>query len=364
MPDTSTACHRPVAIWLLVCLLCVGLMVWIGGLTRLTESGLSITEWQPVTGTLPPLNAAEWQTEFEKYRQSPQYHQVNKGMTLEEFKGIFFLEYVHRLLGRLVGVVFFLPFLWFMLRGKVRGQLAWKLAGIFLLGGAQGAVGWYMVKSGLVDEPRVSPYRLAFHLGTAFIIAALLLTTWLGYTGRRGSWVRDGFPSGKEQQRLWTASLCFTGFLFVQILWGAFVAGLDAGLTYNTFPLMDGRWIPKGMLLLEPAWRNSFENITMVQFNHRIGGMFAMLAALFFAVLLWRVGRLAGRFRGLALLVIGLTASQFALGVATLLLVVPVPLASLHQVTALCLFLLAIYANNVLIPVEEIDKRRPAHDTD
>lgn len=337
--DPSAA--RAVAVWLLICCALVFAMVVLGGVTRLTESGLSIVDWRPLTGALPPLGQAEWQAVFDQYKAFPEYQKLNTGMTLAEFKGIFWFEYAHRLLGRAIGLAFFLPFLWFLFTGRVRGPLAWKLAGVFLLGGVQGLMGWYMVKSGLVDDPRVSQYRLAAHLALAVLVYGLML--WLALGLLRPMAGRSDAPRG--------AAWGLVALISLTILSGAFVAGLDAGMDYNTFPLMDGRFVPKGYLAQSPAFVNIFETIAAVQFNHRWLGMITGLLALAFVWRLarWRpdanLRRAAGLFGAMAL-------AQPALGILTLLLVVPVAVAALHQAGALLLFTAALWT--------AFELRRPA----
>ncbi|MEO8135178.1 MAG: COX15/CtaA family protein, partial [Betaproteobacteria bacterium] len=232
----SGAAHRSpraVAVWLLACCALVFAMVVVGGVTRLTHSGLSIVEWQPIVGTLPPLNHAEWQEAFAKYRQTPEFRQVNHTMSLDEFKGIFWWEYFHRLLGRVIGIAFFVPFLWFAVRRQVDRTLSIRLAAIFVLGGLQGAMGWYMVKSGLVDDPRVSQYRLTAHLGLAFLIYAAMFRVALDVLFRRTAPPRS--PATRHLRRAATA---LVALIFVMVLTGGLVAGIRAGFAYNTFPLM------------------------------------------------------------------------------------------------------------------------------
>jgi heme a synthase len=345
MNDTLS---RQLAIWLLFVAACVFGMVVVGGLTRLTESGLSIVEWKPFTGTLPPLSAEAWQAEFSDYQSSPQYQQINKGMSLEEFKGIFWLEYWHRVGGRLVGFIFLLPMLYFFTRYRLPLWVKWRLVGLFALGGLQGFIGWYMVKSGLVDVPQVSPYRLALHLGVAFAImgcciwvAREVLHTGSGFSRHAvGQTVLKVSENKSMQLTAFAAIVC--ALTFVQVLLGALVAGLDAGLTFNTFPLMDGRFVPKDLYMLEPAWRNHFENITMVQFQHRVGAYVLTLAILGFVAMAWRHATNT-RMRWLLVLVLCLLLLQIGLGVATLVLVVPIMLASKHQAVAAILFALTVW---------------------
>ncbi len=327
---------KSVTIWLIVLIAMIVAMVMLGGVTRLTQSGLSMVIWQPIIGIVPPLTAAEWEVAFSAYKAFPEYKALNYGMAMGEFKTIFLMEYAHRVWGRLIGIVFILPYLWFLIRGSVRGRFALKLFGILLLGGAQGVMGWVMVKSGLVDDPSVSPYRLAAHLALAILLAALLLWMVLGRT-----WSTPAMDVATRKRLVGLAH--FTTVLAVlTVLSGAFVAGLDAGMSFNTFPLMDGRLVPEGLLALEPLWRNPFENIAMVQFDHRLLGIITMFSGLF----LWARGHgdeLQRRPR-LILGLIGLMALiQPALGITTLLLVVPVSLAALHQAGALVLLGLLIW---------------------
>jgi cytochrome c oxidase assembly protein subunit 15 len=328
---------RPVGLWLLVCCAMIFAMVVIGGITRLTESGLSIVEWRPVAGALPPLSESDWQAEFDKYRQIDQYQLKNAGMSLAEFKHIFFWEWFHRFWGRLIGLVFFFPFVWFWMRGHVRGVKAAKLFALFCLGGLQGAIGWWMVASGLErDMLAVSQYRLAIHLALALALHAGLL--WMALDMLRGT--RAPAPAR-------TRGLVLTGFVFVTILAGAFVAGLDAGLVSDTFPLMDGRFVPAGYADIEPFWRNLFENHASVQFNHRWLGIAAATLACLFA---WK-NLAAARTRAdrIAVLVVPAAAlAQACLGIATLMLWVPVPLAAAHQAGAVILLSAAVIAAHAL----------------
>ena len=332
------ALRKKLIIWLLLILATVFSMVVVGGLTRLTESGLSIVEWKPVTGTLPPLGEVAWQAEFKKYQQSPQYQKINKGMSLEEFRGIFWLEYLHRLLGRVIGLLFLLPMVYFWIQHDLPKWLKWRLAGLFFLGGLQGAIGWYMVKSGLVNVPMVSPYRLALHLGTAFLLMGGLIWTAL-----------------QLEEKQWNLSVpallprfaaILTGLIFLQVLMGALVAGLDAGLTYNTFPFMDGHFIPNGLYVIETGWRNHFENVAMVQFQHRIGAYAVALATVVFSALAWVKlgnGSIKARLHRNLLLLSAAMGIQIALGILTLLHHVPVALASKHQAMAAIMFCMQIW---------------------
>ena len=329
---------NPVAFWLLVCCALVFAMVVVGGITRLTHSGLSIVEWQPVVGAVPPLGDIEWKDAFDKYRQTPEFRLVNPGMDLDAFKRIFWWEYAHRLLGRLIGAAFLLPLLWFAARRRIDGAMTWKLAGIFALGGLQGAMGWYMVQSGLVDDPRVSQYRLAAHLGIALLIYAAMLWTALGLLHPRAT-------ESVRALRRFAFALC--ALVFVQALAGSLVAGIRAGLAYNTFPLMNGYVAPPGMFVIEPWYLNFFANIATVQFDHRlIAWLLAFLVPWFWL----RVRRSPAppRARLAADLLLGSLAVQISLGIATLLNAVPLALGAAHQAGALLVFTAALLAAHAL----------------
>ena len=317
----SNTDRRTVAAWLFLCAGLVFAIVVVGGATRLTRSGLSIVEWQPLVGALPPLTEADWQALFAKYRETPEYRLVNHGMTLEGFKSIFWWEYVHRLLARGIGVVFLLPLLWFQLRRRLERALAWKLWGILALGALQGALGWFMVKSGLVDDPRVSPFRLTAHLGLALAIFSAELWLALGLA----------FP-GRARERL-AAALPLAVFLMA--LSGGMVAGLRAGYAYNTFPLMNGHLVPPEVLLLEPWWTNFGYNLATVQLVHRT---FFWLLALAVPLAWWRYRHLAA-----AHALAAAFALQAALGIGTLLLRVPVLLGTAHQGGAVLLLAAALW---------------------
>jgi len=319
-----------VAGWLLVCCALVFAMVVLGGVTRLTGSGLSMVNWKPLSGVLPPLSQAAWDREFEHYRDTPEYAYVNKGMTLDGFKGIFWFEYAHRLLGRLIGVVFLIPFVYFLLRRRIEPSLTPKLVAMFVLGGSQGLLGWYMVKSGLVDDPHVSQYRLAAHLGLAILIYGFMLWTALGIL-RPGDKARG--PTGDRLPLLTTV---LATAVFVTMISGAFVAGLKAGFTYNTFPLMAGKLLPDGLWSITPVYLNFFENVTTVQFTHRLLAMATFVGV----IALWFGARRSNlsRFQGLWLHGAALAAVvQVALGISTLVLRVPTLLAALHQAGAMVL---------------------------
>lgn len=313
--------RRHVAAWLFACAALAFLVVLIGGVTRLTRSGLSIVEWQPLVGALPPLTQADWEALFAKYRETPEFRQVNFSMTLEGFKRIFWWEYIHRLLARLIGVVFLLPYLYFLVRKNLDRPLAWKLGGIFLLGALQGTVGWYMVKSGLVDDPKVSPVRLTLHLGLALAIFSAEL--WLAMQLLALKQRFDGF------------ALFLPVIVFLMALSGGMVAGLRAGYAYNTFPLMNGHIVPPEVMLLEPWWRNFVYNMATVQLVHRA---FFWALAVLVLVAWWRNRESAA---GNALLLT--FAVQASLGIATLLTGVPVGLGSAHQGGAVLVLAAALW---------------------
>ena len=321
----------------------VVLLVLIGGATRLTESGLSITEWKPVTGIIPPLDRTAWDAEFARYRQIPEYQQLNQGMTLAQFQGIYLWEFTHRLWARLVGLAFAMPLLVFLWRREVGGALARRLSALLVLLGLQGTMGWYMVQSGLTLRTDVSQYRLAAHLALALVLYGAAVWTAAELLGWFGSARGNVVPGDAPTARLRRLSAWFVGFVFFTIVSGAFVAGLNAGLTWNTFPLMGGAVVPPGYSSLTPWYLNAFENVAAVQFHHRLLGLAVALGG----VLLWRASRRvplthAGRrtFVALPLAALG----QVGLGVTTLLLHVPVPVAVLHQGGAVLVLTAALLA--------------------
>lgn len=347
MPAKSPAPSRgAVAVWLLACCALVFAMVVVGGITRLTHSGLSIVEWQPITGALPPLDAAQWEEAFAKYRRTPEFRLRNPGMTLEGFKGIFWWEYAHRLLGRIIGLVFLLPLVYFVYRRVVTGALAWKLGGVFILGALQGALGWYMVQSGLVDDPRVSSLRLAAHLGMAFLIYGLMLWIALGLLHP----IR--VPASDSARR--RAGL-LVAVVFVMVLSGALVAAIRAGLAYNTWPLMNGHWIPPEIMVIEPWWRNFLDNMATVQFVHRLLAVLVLLVTLIvWAGVQREPPNRRARAWSHALLAVGI--AQAAVGVATLVQQVPLPFAALHQAGAVLLFTCAIGVRHALRPAPQLHR--------
>ncbi|MCB1321748.1 MAG: COX15/CtaA family protein, partial [Leptospiraceae bacterium] len=322
--------NRRVALWLFgVCAL-IFIMVSVGGITRLTRSGLSIVEWRPITGVLPPLSEQAWHAEFEKYKQFPEYQKINRGMSLEDFKFIFFWEFMHRLLGRVIGLAFLLPFLYFFFRGYLRRKDSLHFLNMFILGGLQGFIGWYMVKSGLVHDPHVSHYRLATHLLAAFGLFAYILAYALGLWSRQQTDVqRDCNASNRNALRyIYMALTVLSVVLLFQILYGAFVAGLKAGYHFNTFPLMNGKWIPDGLVDAGTIWHNLVERPLTVQFIHRILAWTLVALALGYFLSLpvfVRNQALALRLaamRGAQLILAGILV-QFLIGISTLLLHVP-----------------------------------------
>lgn len=335
--------QKAIAVWLLICAALVFAMVVVGGVTRLTDSGLSIVEWQPIVGTMPPVTQGDWDELLEKYRDSPQYQQVNKGMSVDEFKSIFWWEYLHRLFGRLIGVVFFIPFVYFLVKKQIDRPLGIKLTGIFILGGLQGFMGWYMVMSGLVDDPHVSQYRLTAHLGLAFVIFAALFWVALDLLSPKTS-VK---PMTEQLLRLRRFSIGLTHLIFLMVLSGGFVAGIRAGLAYNTFPLMNGHFIPPEIFILEPWYRNFFDNMATVQFDHRlIAWILAFTVPLFW----YKASKveLPGTTRLACHLLLLMLIIQISLGIATLLYVVPIPLAAAHQGGAVLLFAAALWVSHRL----------------
>jgi cytochrome c oxidase assembly protein subunit 15 len=339
---------RAVRLWLLCVAAMIFLTLLVGGATRLTESGLSITQWKPLTGVVPPLSDAAWQAEFNAYRAIPQYNELNRGMSLDHFKVIYWWEWTHRLLARATGAVFLLPLLFFLWRGWVPPRLRIRLWAIFGAGAFLGFVGWWMVASGLAGSGRisVSQYRLAFHLTLACAIYAAILWTAQQITSQ---------PPVGQPARLRIGALGIVVLVLLQIYLGALVAGLDAGLVFNTWPLIDGSFIPEPSRLwfLHPAWRNFFENTLTVQFDHRMMAYAIWLAAMFHANDAWDMRReIAG-----ALILAGAVTLQLVLGVVTLLEQAPIELALAHQMAAILVFTIAVvhaerlwHRSNLLAP--------------
>ena len=334
--------QKPIAIWLLICCATVFAMIVLGGVTRLTGSGLSMVEWEPIMGILPPLNQTQWEETFHLYQQFPEYKLKNAGMSLSEFKSIFWFEYAHRVLGRSIGIIFLLPFLFFLVNGKIDRTLSPRLIALFVLGGLQGLLGWYMVKSGFINVPHVSQYRLTAHLGLAVVIYFYMLSIALDLL-----YPKIDDDAKYANRKLASFSLLVTFTIFLTILSGGFVAGTRAGFAYNTFPLMDGQLIPVGLLTLSPGWRNLFENVTTVQFDHRVLAM--LLSAM--VLLLWGVlsrSEQLSRVRTGGHLLLAALALQIALGISTMLLIVPVTLAAAHQAGAIVLFTASVFLSHQL----------------
>lgn len=326
---------RAVSIWLMICCLMVYAMILVGGITRLTDSGLSMVTWEPLMGVLPPLNTEQWQQSFEQYRNFPEYQLINKGMTLEGYKQIFWWEYIHRLLGRLIGVVFFIPLVFFAVSGRIRKSSIPVYLGLFILGGLQGLMGWYMVKSGLVSNPHVSQYRLTAHLSLAVLIFGLLF--WQLLTHNQLSPASAG--AVRKRGSVWIVWLII--LIALMIVSGGFMAGTKAGHIYNTFPKMGDAWIPDQILAITPVWKNFFENAVTIQFQHRTLAIvtLVMIVGFYFYMRLTASTGLKGAIN--MLLVVA--AAQVMLGISTLLLGVPLLAAVLHQGTAILLLVAAIY---------------------
>ena len=348
MPDLHPAPvyrTRVVRLWLLAVAAMIFMTLVVGGVTRLTESGLSITEWKPVTGVIPPLSERAWQAEFKAYQAIPQYNELNRGMSLGQFKVIYWWEYTHRLLARATGFVFLVPFLFFLWLGYVPRRLRVRLWTIFGAGAFLGAVGWWMVSSGLAGSGRVSvsQYRLAFHLTLACTIYAAVLWT----AQQIAPQIESTAP-----KRLRVSALVIGCLILLQIYLGALVAGLNAGLIYSTWPLIDGSFIPSAASLFhdQPVWRNLFENTLTVQFDHRMLAYTIWLIALFHAWDAWRARHEATG----ALILAGAITAQALLGIVTLLMQVPIQLAQTHQMVAILVFTIAI------VHAERLWHRQPA----
>ncbi len=331
LTEKQRAARLAIRAWLYFVAILVFAMVIVGGATRLTDSGLSITEWKPLLGAIPPLTEADWLAAFDRYRQIPEYTQINKGMSLGQFQYIYWWEWSHRFLGRFIGIAFAVPALFFWLTGRLEKSLRGKTLLLFVLGGLQGALGWYMVKSGLVNRVDVSQYRLAAHLTLAVTIFAAIL--WIAYGIGHKTRRPLSVPFGP-------ATLIIIALIFLQVALGGFVAGLDAGLGYNTWPLMDGAIIPDGLGVMSPWWKNLFENTLTVQFNHRIVA-YVIVAFIFIHAARQMTGHCRAGTSALALLVVVL--AQLALGIATLLYLVPINMALAHQGGALILLATALW---------------------
>lgn len=329
---------RAIANWLMAVAALVFVMIIVGGITRLTESGLSITRWDPIAGTIPPLNEADWQHAFDLYRESPQYQQVNRGMTLDDFKFIYFWEFIHRLLGRVIGVAFALPLIWFAVKKAIPKGYGWKLVALLALGGLQGVIGWWMVASGLVDVPEVSHIRLAVHLLTAFLIFGALL--WVAFDLYRLAKAPEAKPAKMPLAAIWALAI-----LAVQMLFGAYVAGLEAGYAFNTWPLMGEQLYPEHAPWLEPALRNFVDNPVMVQFVHRWLAFVAAAAIFWVAWRAWQAGE-----KSAAVHLTGAVVLQILLGIATILTGVKLWIGVAHQgMAAVLLAFLLIAAHRLAL---------------
>jgi cytochrome c oxidase assembly protein subunit 15 len=331
----STARPRSVARWLIAVAALIVAMVVIGGITRLTESGLSITQWKPISGIVPPLNDAQWQAEFAGYRRIPEYQAFNRGMTLAGFKAIFFWEYLHRLLGRVIGMAFAVPLLWFAVRRRIPAGYGWRLTALLALGGLQGAIGWWMVASGLSVRTDVSHIRLAVHLTTALVILAGIVWTALDLLAL----ARDPLAPPARWQGIGIVALLL---LFAQIVMGALTAGLDAGYAFASWPLMGDAFFPAGVPMLHPGWSNAIDNPVVVQFIHRWFAFAAAAGLLWLSVRATRMGSQAG------FLVTGLVTLQIMLGIATLLSGVQIGVAVTHQANAALLLIAATAAAHAI----------------
>lgn len=341
--------RRAIKLWLMVLFAMVLAMIAVGGATRLTGSGLSITEWAPVTGTIPPLNAADWQREFDAYRQIPQYQEVNRGMSLAEFQYIYFWEWGHRLLGRLIGLVWGLGFLFFLVTRRIPTGWTPRLLALGALGGLQGAIGWWMVSSGLVEGmTRVASYRLATHLGIAFVILGLIAWFVLQLSRTEAQLLR---ARRAGEAKLFSMSTGLLHLTFLQILLGALVAGIDAGRTYTGWPTMGGEWIPAAIWDGTLGWRNFFENPALVQFIHRMTGYLLAI----FAVVVWLRARRSPHpvTRGAFSVMIVAVAAQIGLGILNVIHASPLELALAHQLGAVVLFTLILRArHHARYPIE------------
>ena len=348
--------NRAVSYWLFACCVAIFIMVAVGGLTRLTDSGLSIVEWKPITGVLPPMDDAEWNDYFTKYQKIPQYSEMNKGMSLAEFKGIFWLEYFHRLLGRVIGVLFAVPFFYFLAKKKLPPELKKKCWIILCLIGFQGAVGWFMVSSGLSVRTDVSQYRLAIHLGVAVFIYSLIFFTALSV--RLNQFVSITHRGGLER-----LSMLVVCMIFFMMMLGAFVAGTNAGYAYTTFPLMDGKFVPDGLYSMKPWWINHFENMGMIQFQHRLMGLILFSTASYFA---YRLVKADFNNISMAIALIAALILQICLGALTVhsfggeveyadvyayqkVFRLPIIIATLHQVNALAVLTISLRITHKLL---------------
>ena len=327
-----------IARWLFICAVVIFGMILLGGVTRLTDSGLSMVEWNPLMGIIPPLSQYDWQELFLKYQQFPEYQKINLGMTLGEFKVIFMYEYLHRVLGRLIGLLFFIPFVYFYFTRRISPQLLPKLLLMLFLGGCQGLMGWYMVKSGLIDVPHVSQYRLTAHLGLAIVIYSLIIWTALGLVNKTSAQ-----PTG-----LGKPACILSGLIFLMILSGGLVAGTRAGYAYSTWPLMGDSFIPAGLYAMSPAWLSAFENITTIQFNHRMFAYFIAVFLVVFSVVALRK-KTSNKVRIGIYSMLFLLLVQITLGISTLIFYVPVAIAAAHQIGAVALLTATLFVSHSLV---------------
>lgn len=343
MPETKS--NRAVALWLALVCATIFSMIVVGGVTRLTESGLSMVDWRPIMGVIPPRTEAQWQETFDKYKAFPQYQKVNSQMDLDGFKSIFYWEYGHRLLGRMIGVIFFVPLVIFWWLGKIEPRMKPRLVVALLLGGSQGLLGWYMVKSGLINMPRVSHYRLAAHLMLALFIFSYL--SWL---------IMDLLRTPREWVPPYLRRIVYlmTGVVILQIMYGAFTAGMRAGYGYNTWPKMYDKWVADAVFAMHPWWMNLVDSAATVQFIHRWLAAFFMLLALVAWLLARRFG---GRVKWAAAAVFGAVLIQFTLGVLTLINTIPISLASMHQAWACVVLLTVVHFLYVVVPFGEAHPR-------
>ncbi|MCB1692000.1 MAG: COX15/CtaA family protein [Pseudomonadales bacterium] len=333
-----TDSNRAIVIWLLTLCMTIGAMIVVGGVTRLTESGLSMVDWRPIVGIIPPIGEEQWEATFERYKAFPQYQTVNQHMDLEGFKSIFYWEYGHRVLGRLIGAMFIIPFAFFWFTGRIERRWMPRLVGALVLGGMQGLLGWYMVKSGLVDIPRVSHFRLAAHLLLAMFILSFLFWLVLDMVNTR----REHFGTGIR-----ALALSLGGLIVLQILYGAFTAGIRAGYGYNTWPLMNGQFAADAVFFMQPWWINLFESAATIQFIHRWLAAVVLIVSL---VAMVRLRSAPGLVPRAATVLFCAIVVQFGLGVATLIHVVPIPLASLHQAWACIVLVSLVFFLYVTVP--------------
>ncbi len=335
---TAQENDKLIARWLLTCAVVIFGMILLGGVTRLTDSGLSMVEWRPLMGIIPPLSQQDWQALFIKYQQFPEYQKLNLGMTLAEFKVIFMYEYLHRVLGRIIGLLFFIPFVYFYFTRRISPQLLPKLLLMLFLGGFQGLMGWYMVKSGLVDIPHVSQYRLTSHLGLAIVIYGFIVWTALSLINKT-----TNQPSG-----LGRLACILSGLIFLMILSGGLVAGTRAGYAYSTWPLMGDSFIPAGLYSMSPVWLSAFEDITTIQFNHRIFAYIIAALVVGFSLVALRKNISTSARNGIYIMLF-LLLVQITLGISTLIFHVPVAIAAAHQIGAVALLTATLFVSHSLV---------------